>query len=243
MNATNQIPKRIRRTLNKQIAAAPTHAKKWEIALHGGNPPSAIQRLPSEAFGLHKPSLHGAEWQAQAIQQAKVRFADLLFPALMTDDPKPFEELLAAMAHRRKTEVSLDEFIRRQKQARKKKPSKKESGRKLRLALLNLRPDDLTSLRAVMNGLHKYEVEYSDESHVRRVMREMDVHLLKPGDTVYFHFSEFDLLNDGSKKWLCLRKLVIQQNGIANNYGMSRKEYDDLNGRKAHRVDSAAPDK
>lgn len=37
-------------TLNKQIANAPTHAKKWEVALHGGPPPTAIQRLPLEAF-------------------------------------------------------------------------------------------------------------------------------------------------------------------------------------------------
>jgi len=62
-------------TLNKQIASAPTFAKKWEVALHGGPPPTAIQRLPSEAFGLSAPSPHGEKWRLGAIEQteAKVR--------------------------------------------------------------------------------------------------------------------------------------------------------------------------
>jgi hypothetical protein len=47
-------------TLNKQIASAPTLAKKWEVALHGGPPSTAVQRLPSEAFGSNAPSAHGA---------------------------------------------------------------------------------------------------------------------------------------------------------------------------------------
>jgi hypothetical protein len=38
-------PEKRRLTLNKQIASAPTRAKKWEIALHGGNPPTAIEQL------------------------------------------------------------------------------------------------------------------------------------------------------------------------------------------------------
>jgi hypothetical protein len=42
MGSKAQVLKRSRLTLNKQIAVAPTHAKKWEIALHGGNPPTAI---------------------------------------------------------------------------------------------------------------------------------------------------------------------------------------------------------
>ncbi len=243
MKPSQRSHKRNRLTLNKQIATAPTHAKKWETALHGGNPPTAIQRLPSEAFGLHKPSPHGAEWQAKAIGQAKQRFADLLFPALMNDDPKPFEELLQAMAHRRKTEVSLDEFIRRQMEERKRKPSKKEMGRRLRLALLNLSPDDLTSMRAVLRFLDGFQTEYSDESHVRRVMRELNIHLLKLGDTVYFRFSETDLHTGNPKKWLCPRKIIVGQNGTATNFGISRKEYDELLGWKGHRVQPGAPDK
>src|ERR1041384_8123791 len=79
-----------RMTLNKLIASAPTLAKKWETALHGGKPPTTIQRLPSEAFGLDTYSPHGSEWQAWAINQLKQKFTDLLFPALMKDDPEPF---------------------------------------------------------------------------------------------------------------------------------------------------------
>jgi len=230
--------KRKRSTLNKLIASAPTHATKWERALHAGYPPTAIQCLPSEAFGLQKPSAHGVEWQSKAIAQAKQKFAELLFPALMNDDPKPFEELLEAMAYRRKTEVSLDEFIRCQK-----KHSKKETGRRLRLALLNLSPDDLTSIPVVLNFLDSHLIEYSDESHVRRVMRELDVELLKQGDTVYFRFSEINLPTGEPKKWVCPRKIVVEQNGTAANYGMSRKDYDGLLGWKAHQVQSIASDK
>ena len=41
----SEMAKAKRVTLNKQIASAPTLAKKWEVALHGGPPPTAIQRL------------------------------------------------------------------------------------------------------------------------------------------------------------------------------------------------------
>jgi hypothetical protein len=234
--------KQKRLTLNKQIAAAPTRAQKWEIALHGGKPPTAIQSLPSQVVGLNRPSAHGVEWQTKAIAQAKQRFADLLFPALMKDDPAPFEQLLEAMAHRRKTEVSLDEFIRRQQLERKKKPLKKEMGRRLRLALLNLDPDDLASIRSVLSFLDSRQIEYSDESHVRRVMRELDIHLLKPGDTVFFGFSEIDFQTGNPKAWVCLRKIIVGKNGAVTNHGMSRKQYDGLNGRKAHQVRSAISD-
>ena len=166
-----------------------------------------------------------------------------LFPALMKDNPQPFEELLAAMAHRRRTTVSLDEFVRRQEQASKRKPSKKEMGRRLRLTVLDLHPDDLTSMRAVLIYLGSRQVEYSDESHVRRVMRELDIHLLKPGETVFFYFSVVDLRTGQPKKWHCLRKIIVGKNGTATNYGMSRKEYDELLGCKSHRVQPIRPDK
>ena len=243
MKSKRQSGKPTRLTLNKRIASAPTHAGKWEVALHGGSPPTAIQRLVSEAFGLVAPSPHGAEWQAKALAQVKLRFADLLLPALMKDDPRPFEELIQAMAFRRKTEVSGDEFIRRQKQNLTKQPSKKELGRRLRLAILNLQPDDLTSMRTVLRFLDGLQISYSDESHVRRVMRELDVHLLKPGDSVYFGLSEFDLNTGVPKKWQWVRKMLVARNGTVTNRGMSRKEYDDLHGCKAHHVQPAAPDK
>src|ERR1035441_436514 len=98
-------------TLNKQIASAPTLAKKWEMALHGGPPPTAIQRLPSETFGLSAPSPHGEKWRLGAIEQAKQRFVDLLFPALMRDDPRPFEELIEAMAKRQIGRASCRERV------------------------------------------------------------------------------------------------------------------------------------
>jgi len=196
-----------------------------------------------QAFGLQNPSPHGAEWQKKAIEQAKQRFADLLFPALMKDDPQPFEELLAAMAHCRRTTVSLDEFVRHQQQASKMKPSKKEMGRRLRLALLNLSPDDLTSMRGVLSFLARFKTEYSDESHVHRVMRELDIRLLKQGDTVYFRFSEADPATGDPKKWFCPRKIVVGLNGAITNFGMSQKDYEGLLGWKAHRVQPATPDK
>lgn len=189
-----------------------------------------------QAFGLQNPTPHGVEWQQKAIEQAKQRFADLLFPALMKDEPQPFEELLAAMAHRRRTTVSLDEFVRRQKQASTMKPSKKEMGRRLRLALLDLSPDDLTSIRGVLNFLARFKAEYSDESHVRRVMRELDIRLLKPGDTVFFYFSVVDRRTGQPKEWHCVRKIIVGKSGTATNYGMSRKEYDELLGCKSHCV-------
>jgi len=243
---SNQIAKRTRLTLNKQIAAAPTRAQKWEIALHGGKPPTAIQQLPLQVIGLAEPSPFGAEWQAKAIEQAKKRFAELLFPALMKDDQKPFEELIQAMAHRRKTTVSLNEFVRRKQLQQKMQPAKREAGRRLRLAILNLKPDDLTSMPVALKFLDSRSVEYSDESHVRRVMREMDIHLLKPGDTVYFSFSNINLKTGGPEKWMCLRKLVVGKKGKTTNVGMSRKKYDDLLGIKAHSVSptrSISPDK
>jgi hypothetical protein len=44
-NLEGEMAKAKRITLNKQIASAPTLAKKWEAALHGGPPPTAVQRL------------------------------------------------------------------------------------------------------------------------------------------------------------------------------------------------------
>lgn len=146
-----------RMTLNKLIASAPTRAKKWQTALHGGSPPTAIQQLPIEAIGLATPSAHGPEWQAREISHLKQKFADLLLPALMNDDPKPFEELLEAMAHRRKTTVSWAKYTRRQQQEKRTKPAKKEMGRRFRLALLGLGPADLLNIQTVKAALAKEE--------------------------------------------------------------------------------------
>ena len=217
-----------RTTLNKLIATAPTLAKKWEIALHGGQPPTPIQRLPSEAFALSTPSAHGPEWQAQAIEQVKEKFVGLLFPALMKDDPTPFEELVEAMAYRRKTEVSIEEFIRRQEQHRRKKPAKKEIGRRFRLALLNLHPDDLLNIQTVKAALEKVEREFSkwhgfdftlfaDDSAIYATMKELNLRLLRPGDAA---------------RWTCAGKIVrmlqIQTDGTPKETGMTLKQVEAL---------------
>ena len=82
--------------------------------------------------------------------------------------------------------------------------------------------------------------------HVRRVMREMKIHLLKPGDTVYLAFSQIDTATGGPKKIVCPRKFTVNGDRTITNCGMTRKEYDDLLGWKAHNIESAAvikPDK
>jgi hypothetical protein len=220
---------RERLTLNKQIANAPTHAKKWEIALHGGTPPTLIQRLPDEAVGLDKPSAHGPEWQAKAIEQLKQRFANLLLPALIADDTRPFEELIEAMRTRRKrTVASLEEFVRRQEKQRKIKPSKKEIGRRLRLTLLTLDPEDLLNIGTVRAAVEKVEQSFQkwhgfdfslapDDSKIYAVMKELNLRFLKPGD---------------SFRWVCDGKIVrqfwIQPNGKPKESGMTRKQVESL---------------
>jgi hypothetical protein len=215
---------RSRITLNKLIASAPTHAKKWEIALHGGTPPTSIQQLPTEAFGLSFPSPHGQEWQSNAIEQLKQKFANLLFPALLKDDTRPFEELIEAMRKRRKANVSIDEFIRRQAHQRKIKPAKKEVGRRLRLALLNLHPDDLFNIQTVKAALAKVEAAFeewhgfdfslaADDSKIYKVMKELKLRFLRPGDEArWIH---------GGK---VVRTLQIQADGTKKETGMTREE-------------------
>jgi hypothetical protein len=179
-----------RNTLNKKIAAAKTTAGKWEIALHGGEPPTEIQFLPTQATGLRKslndpnqPAKHGPGFYTKACEQLKQRFTRLLFPALLEDNPAPFAELLEAMAKSRRSECrDLNEFISKMEEYSKQPVNKKESGRRLRLALLSLWPDQLLSMGSVIKSLNEQGLSNFDESHVRRTMREIDVHLLRPGE-------------------------------------------------------------
>lgn len=233
--------KKNRLTLSKQIAAAKTLAQKWEIALVGGTPETAIQGLPREARSIQycsPPEDFPKDWKSKVAAQLKQRFADLLFPALMKDDPAPFEELLEAMAKERRERFFVGGTL-----CWKTKPRsiKREIGRTLRLAIINLSPDDLISMKAVETFLVSEKVDYFDESHLRRVMREQGVHLLKAGDTVYFDFSEIDSKTGKPKKWRTLRKLLVGTKGKATNYGTSRKEYERLSGWKRHRIKSAPP--
>ena len=222
--------KRSRLTLNKQIASASTRAEKKGIAAWGGKPPTEIQMLVT-LVNINRSFVNPEKWQIQEMDKLKARFAELLFPALTKDNPEPFDELLKAMAKdRREITIAKNGFVVYGK--RQKPTAKKEQGRKLRQAILSLKPDDLVSMRAVESHLAKWGAMYSDESHVRRVMRELKVQLLKSGDTVYFRFGE-----------KCPRKIIVGRNGKITNFGMSRQDYDALNGLKAHAIVPAPPDK
>jgi hypothetical protein len=221
-----------RQTLNKHIASAPTLADKWEVAIHGGKPPSAIQKLPAQAFRINNPALsHGPEWNTKVMQQLKKKFVDLLLPALIKDDPRPFEELLEAMAYRRKTTVSLDEFIRRREKQKKKKPSKKEIGRKFRLALISLKPDDLLNINTVKEAIAKRESWesweddgkdknvsfYHDDSALYATMKELNLRFLQPGDKARW-------TRDGK----VIRTLEIMPDGSVKNSKMTRVQVEAL---------------
>jgi hypothetical protein len=222
--ANKQKETRKRTTLDKMIAAAPTRAEKWEIALNGGKPLTEIQNLPFFVFGLQNPSPHGEEWRLQTIEGWKKKFADLLFPALMKDDPRPFEEILEAMARRRKTSLSLEEFVRRQKEQRKIKPSKKEIGRRLRLALLDLWPDELLNIQTVKAALNKKQATYQqtcdhdinlyyDDSKIYAVMKELNLRFMQPGEAARWIYGKN-----------VVRKLTIQPDGTPKVEGMTLEE-------------------
>jgi hypothetical protein len=178
-----------RNTLNKKIAAAKTIGEKWLSALNGGEPPTEIQFLARQATALRKslnnpnqPATHGPGFHTTC-EQLNQRFTRLLFPALLEDNPAPFAELLEAMAKSRRSECrDLNEFISRMEEYSKQPVSKKESGRRLRLALLGLWPDQLLSMGSVIKSLSERGLYKLDERHVRRTMREIDVHLLRPGE-------------------------------------------------------------
>ena len=237
-----QKSRRERNTLGKLIANAPTRAAKWAIALNGGLPTTKIEALAAQAVHWRFITEKLQDWQVKIKERLKQDFADLLFPALVKNDPAPFNELLEAMATlRREITFAKDGLVI---YGNRPKPSaKKEAGRKLRLAILSLKPDDRVSMQAVLNFLESRQVEFSDESHVRRIMREMKIHLLKPGDTVYLAFSPIDPTTGGPKRFVCPRKFVVNGDRTIKNFGMSQKHYAALLGCKAHQVVSAAPAK
>ncbi|HZM03541.1 MAG TPA: hypothetical protein VFC44_11080 [Candidatus Saccharimonadales bacterium] len=146
----------------------------------------------------------------------------------MKDNTQPFEELIEAMRKRRKMNVSIDEFAERQARQRKLKPSKKEVGRRLRLALLNLNPDDLFNIRTVKIALGKVEQQFQkwhgfdfslapDDSKIYAVMKELGLRFLRPGDAA---------------RWICNGKVVrilkIQADGKPKELGMTRQQVESL---------------
>ena len=146
----------------------------------------------------------------------------------MRDDPRPFEELIEAMAKRRRTEVSFEEFVRRQEVERKKKPSKKEIGRRLRLALLNLNPDDLLNIRTVKAALAKVERAFQewhgfdfsltpDDSKIYAVMKELNLRFLLPGDAARWIY--------GGK---VVRVMEVQPDGTVKEKGLTTAQAEKL---------------
>lgn len=227
--AKEQKETRKRITLNKQIAAAPTLREKSEIAMRGGKPPpTEIQNLLF-ATALQPPCPFGEEWLSQQIKAWKQKFADLLFPALVKNDIQPFEELIQAMADQRRQFILSAASLRRQKQEgspRKFKPSKKEIGRRLRLALLFLNPDDLLNIQTVKAALQKEESNFddgcalfSDDSKIYAVMKELKIRFLKSGDAAVWRAI-------GSRE--ILRVLQIQSDGRPKESGMTLKEVSSL---------------
>lgn len=75
-----------RNTLNKAIAAAPTHAQKWQRAIEGNTPATAIDKLVSSAASYWKPAPRTAQWEAEckeAYVEARNAIGKPLTPAEM----------------------------------------------------------------------------------------------------------------------------------------------------------------
>lgn len=160
---------------HKLIASAPTPEKKWGISLHGGLPPSEFYKLVMGVYGV-RTSLHskdgkdGKDWQYRQIEFLKKRFVDLLFPALWEDKHQPFLELLDEMAKFRK-EVRTGKIASL--------PKKVEAARLLDTAILSLEYcGKLDSMKTVLAWLDQNKVEFSDERHVRRRMKQLGVQLV-----------------------------------------------------------------
>ena len=174
-----------RQTLNKQIAAAPTHAQKWHTTLTGGKTPSPIERLVSDAAGWHNDTPQSpedearllaaldahlgvkgqwhqtdAEWRASQKAKLKTRFAEMFLPALIAGDTAPFEALIRAIrayrAEQRTLAPTLGELCRRQKV----EPNKKEKGRIQRYALLHvwlgMKPGTPLNMQTLKAAIAKY---------------------------------------------------------------------------------------
>ena len=172
--ASGAATKKERMTINKQIANAPTQAKKLEIALNRGAPPTPIQRFVQGVVGLDGPLPDGVgnvwkEWQDEAIKRSQAEFVKLFFFALMRDDPRPFEELLQALADGRKERSGRAAPL----------SEKVEKGRRLRLALLALRPRERSDIGTVKEALRKWRAEYTDEPAIYSAMKELGLGFTK----------------------------------------------------------------
>lgn len=205
-----------RNTLNKAISAAPTFAQKWKIAITGGAPvPTELQLLARTAAILRSGCPSGEDWKkwhAGYVKDLEAEFVKLLFPALMKGDPLPFIELERAMGDCRRGNLDFQQDLRRK--------SKMEDGRRLRLALLTLEPEDRVSMKTVAEALSRLEIEASDRSHLGKVMREIPINLLVPGQKCIW-----------SIKGKVVRELVFNCDGTLTNRGLSRNKLGELRGK------------
>lgn len=225
MKREKQGAKRSRATLNKQIAAAPTLAEKSDIALSGGQPAFTEIQMLSWLTALQSPCPYGEVALANTVKAYKQKVADLLFPALVNNDIQIFEELILAMKEQRRNRINLEKALRSPPQdgnPHKYKPSKKEIGRLLRLALLYLHPDDLLNIQTVRSALEKEESSlpdnyrfFSDDSKIYAVMKELKIRFLKPGDK-----AEWRAAGSGQ----VLRQLQILPDGTPKETGMTLEE-------------------
>jgi hypothetical protein len=230
-SAKQQENKRTRNTLNRLIAGAPTHEEKWQNALIGGLPPTKIQALVTHTVFLGSHTEKLTDEQSQAKERLKRDFADLLFPALVKNDPAPFNELVEAMAVlRREITFAKDGVIVFGK--RPKTPPKKEKGRRFRLALLSLDPDDLLNIQTVKAALAKEYAHYpdgnsfySDDSAIYAAMEELNLRFLQPGDCARW--------TAGGK---VVRTLKILPDGTAKESGMTLAAIQALPGKNCETI-------
>ena len=158
--------------------------------MRGGLPPSKIKILAEHSVYLGSYAENLTAGQLKSKELLKRDFADLLFPALVKNDPAPFNELLEAMAKlRREITFAKNGVIVRGKMP--KTPPKKEVGRRFRDALFNLLPDDLINIQTVKTALQKAgdcfvdndgEPFFADDSKIYHTMAEVNISFLKPGD-------------------------------------------------------------
>lgn len=149
------------------------------MALTGHDPFTAMEKLANESLTLRAKSSHGQEWQLEAEDRLKQRFSDELFPALLRGDIAPFQELIDAMEGVEKygfggvkwQTPSIAHLLKVLAGSNCEKLTKEEKGRVLRWAVLTIGPNQPQKM--VQDFLDKYYIPYADESHIAKVIREL----------------------------------------------------------------------
>ncbi|MCU0785666.1 MAG: hypothetical protein MUF81_16800 [Verrucomicrobia bacterium] len=222
--------------MNKQIAAASTVAQKWQVAIAGGVAPTPIQQLPFNAFALKTPVPNDPEWQqweAEVKERLKQEFAQLLFPALIKNDPLPFQELIEAMGDCNRCRGSLIHYTRMNKKTKKLPSKKQEKGRFLAQVLTSLEPEDFQSWKTLMEALDKVGADYYDQSHLCKAMKRIagtatgwPYRLLKPGDAFRWK------IRGPNGQWKIVRELLVKSDGTLLSRGLSREKCESIPNKK-----------